>query len=131
MNSPRIYGWKLKWSLPFDTVKSRSCYLILALSVMACFCGCATTSKPVAGPIDAKVKTHALAFSAITDSQNGYLHSTLEVTLIPDEAKVAQGRVRKMLHDSWSVQSREDLLALLARIQSGENGQRQRYWAIR
>ncbi len=119
-------------------MKSRTRIFGLALCVLASV-DARAAAPPEAGkppPGDAaaterQIRTHALAFSGILDSQNGYLHSTLDVTLDPAEAKGVPQAIRRTLGESWEVGSREELIALLTKIETGENGHRQNYWAIR
>ena len=82
-------------------------------------------------PSDAEIKTHALAFNAILDARNEYLHSKL----IPyrDLSKSFNETVtaKETLSGSWGINSREELLAMLEGIRTGEDGHRGDYWSIR
>ena len=107
-----------------------NCLSMTVVATAVCVTGCVSrvaTKKPA----DSEIKTHALAFNAILDSQNGYYHSILSVTPDPTSASEQPEKIRNMLADSWDVNSRQDLLNLLARIESGENGHRGRYWRFR
>jgi Protein of unknown function (DUF1266) len=77
------------------------------------------------------VKTHALAFGAILDSQNGDPHSRLVPPMGPDERQKDMKRLKELLASWWSIHSREELLDMLDKLQSGEFGQRQAYWETR
>lgn len=112
-------------------MKSGSLVLGMAFCVLECTNGCSKVTQRVAGPTESEIRTHALAFSAILDSHNGYLHSTLEVTLDPVVAKEQPEAVREMLAEWWGVHSRDELISLLVKMQSGEDGHRRFYWAIR
>ena len=68
-------------------------------------------------------KMHAMAFGAVLAAFNGDPVSTL--TKDADEI-----RRRKTLEKWWDVHSRDELLALLNGIESGENGHRSAFWAM-
>jgi hypothetical protein len=77
------------------------------------------------------MRIHALAFGALLDSQNADPHSRLERPLEPaawqDEAK----HWKEMMASWWNINSREDLLNTLSKLQSGEFGSRHDFWVIR
>jgi hypothetical protein len=77
------------------------------------------------------VRTHALAFGAILDSQNGDPHSRLVPEMGPAEHESDERRIRGMLADSWDVHDRGELLETLDNLQSGENGHRATFWTLR
>jgi hypothetical protein len=83
------------------------------------------------GPSLSEIRTHALAFNAILDSQNGALHSTLADTLDPAYAEGLPEKQRASLGESWGVSSRAELLQMLESIRTGEHGHRGRYWKMR
>lgn len=109
------------------------------LLAVACLLGCAGTAfaaapspptlplRPASGYTDA-VRTHALAFGAILDVQNGEPHSQL---VRPDERKEAETTTKESMASWWDIHSREELLGTLEGLRSGENGQRYAYWNIR
>jgi hypothetical protein len=77
------------------------------------------------------VKTHALAFGAILDSQNGAPHSRLLAPMAPDEREEFVKRQKELLGSWWDVHSREELLDMLDNLERGKYGQRQAYWETR
>jgi hypothetical protein len=83
-----------------------------------------------AAPTDA-MRTHALAFGAILDSQNGSPHSRLMPTMAQAERQKAEEKEKEMLASWWDIHNREELLETLDKLKSGENGHRRAYWEIR
>ncbi len=77
------------------------------------------------------MRTHALAFGAILDSQNGHPHSRLLPEMTPAQREEYVRRERELLGTSWDVHSREDLLDMLEKLQSGDFGQRRSFWDLR
>jgi hypothetical protein len=77
------------------------------------------------------VKTHALAFGAILDSQNGDPHSRLAPPMGPDERQKSETRERELLASYWNIHNRGELLDTLDGLQSGSAGHRHAYWDIR
>jgi Protein of unknown function (DUF1266) len=75
------------------------------------------------------MRTHALAFGAILDSQNGEPHSRLVPLVGPTEEEKSRDKV--LLASWWDIHSRDELLGTLDKLQSGEDGQRRDYWDIR
>ena len=84
-----------------------------------------------AAVISDTVKTHALAFGAILDTQNGDPHSRLVPLWAPAELEEKEKNLKGLLPSWWGIQDREGLLDTLDKLQSGEDGQRQGYWDIR
>lgn len=109
----------------------------VACLLVGLFAGCRTPAviraqAPQAAASDSQaVKTHALAFGAILDTQNGDPHSRLEPEMGPAERETDEGRIRGMLADWWEVHNRKELLDLLEGLQSGEFGQRGIFWDFR
>lgn len=77
------------------------------------------------------VKTHALAFGAILDSQNGDPHSRLMPSMDAAEFQKNEGSEKEMLATWWGLHSRQELLDMLDGLQNGGYGQRGHYWEIR
>ena len=91
----------------------------------------AKSSLSKEAPTEAQIWTHALAFSAVLDSRNGYLHSTLSVTNENSMDPRQRGLVQQTLSQAWGIHTRTELLAMLDKLQSGEVGSRHGYWDIR
>jgi uncharacterized protein DUF1266 len=78
-----------------------------------------------------EMKTHALGFGAILDSQNGDPHSQLARPM--DEAASLDRKLKKrdLMVSAWGLHSREELLTMLDGIQNGESGSRKGFWNVR
>jgi hypothetical protein len=119
-----------------------------ALLLIACV-GCATTAPPQpaalppsvpvpkaeppgaqAGPSDA-VRTHALAFGAILDSQRADPHSRLVPPPGTAGLQEKMDQMKELFAAQWGIHGRDELLTTLGKLQDGEDGQRQDYWVIR
>jgi hypothetical protein len=77
------------------------------------------------------VRTHALAFGAILDSQNGEAHSRLVRQADPAERLKREADTKELIASSWGIHNRDELLDTLAKLQSGKFGQRGGFWEIR
>jgi hypothetical protein len=98
------------------------------LFASACFTGGAQALA--AGPTAEEVRIHALAFGAILGSQNGEPHTQLALSSGESDLSDPQ-KERDMLASWWGVHTREELLSLLDKLQSGEDGTRSDFWVIR
>ena len=49
----------------------------------------------------------------------------------PADLEERQKKLKELLASQWSIQSREELLGTLDKLQSGEDGHRNAYWDIR
>jgi hypothetical protein len=78
-----------------------------------------------------QMQRHALALNGILDSQNGYFHSSLDFNLDEAEEMDQTLIIRKVLAEWWGIHSREELMDMLVKLQSGKHGHRERYWEIR